>query len=157
MTRVDPYARSVTIGEPERRTLAEALGGHPEVVAGYLFGSQAAGTAGPLSDVDVGVWLDAGVEPLARHELGIRLAREAGRALHGAEVQVVVLNDAPPLLIHRVLGNKLALVDGDPQARANLESDALIRYLDTMPLREELSRGLEQRMEAGSFGRSTKG
>ena len=100
MTRVDPYARSVTIGEPEHRTLAEALGGHPEVV---------------------------------------------------------VLNDAPPLLIHRVLGNKLALVDGDPQARANLESDALIRYLDTMPLREELSRGLEQRMEAGSFGRSTKG
>lgn len=157
MTRVDPYARSVTIGDAERRTLAETLGRHPAVVAGYVFGSQATGTAGVLSDVDVGVWLDARLEPLARHELGVRLAWEAARALHGAEVQVVVLNDAPPLLIHRVLGNRIALIEGDPQARANLESDALIRYLDTIPLREELSRGLERRMETGSFGRSTKG
>jgi hypothetical protein len=34
-----------------------------------------------------------------------------------------------------------------------LETEAIIRYLDTIPLREELGRGLERRLAEGTFGR----
>jgi hypothetical protein len=69
------------------------------VVAAYLFGSQARGTAGPRSDVDLGVLFrdppPAGLE-------SFRLESELELALR-RPVQVVILNRAPADLVHRVL------------------------------------------------------
>jgi hypothetical protein len=41
----------------------------------------------------------------------------------------------------------------DALTRVRLESDAIIRYLDTIPLREEFGRGLERRLAEGTFAR----
>ena len=48
-------ARLVPTSQVVRHVLAETLATEPAVVAAYLFGSLARGTAGPLSDVDVGL------------------------------------------------------------------------------------------------------
>ena len=45
-------------------TLGDAICTVPGVLFAYLFGSQATGRAGPLSDVDVAVYLDDSVDAL---------------------------------------------------------------------------------------------
>lgn len=87
--------------------IRSALEETPEVVFGLLFGSRARGTARSGSDWDVAVHLAEGVGPEERFELRRRLTA----TLSGEEtVDVVVLNDAPPLLAHRALQGRLLLV-----------------------------------------------
>jgi predicted nucleotidyltransferase len=117
------------------------------VVAALLFGSQATGRAGPLSDIDVAVWLDPELDSDARLEMRLRLSAALG------DVDLVVLNDASPLLIQRARQSGTVLIDRDPRARVRLETRALIEYLDTKPLREELARGTRNRLKEGRFGR----
>jgi hypothetical protein len=82
--------------------------------------------------VDLGLLLSSGQFP--RFEGGM-LDYEARleRAL-GLRVQVVVLNDAPPDLIHRVLRDGRLLVDRDRAARIRFEVRARNLYFDLAPM-----------------------
>jgi len=51
----------------------------------------------------------------------------------GQTVQVVVLNNAPPDLIHRVLRDGRILVDRDRAARIRFEVRARNEYFDLLP------------------------
>ena len=124
------------------------------VVAALLFGSQAAGKAGPLSDVDIAVWLDPGLSDSDRFRLRLELTGRATSALGTNEVDLVVLNDAPPLLKHRAVRSAVRLLDRDPVARVRLESRAVAEYLDTKPLRDRLTRAMRGRIDEGRYGRS---
>src|ERR671914_442916 len=121
------------------------------VVSAFVFGSMATGRTTPLSDVDV--WPDPELPSRERLGAQLHLMAEAAAALHTDEVDVVILNDAPPLLQHRAMRARLSLVERRPKARVRLEAEALLRYLDTKPLREELARGLQKRVAEGRFGR----
>src|SRR5437763_135860 len=107
------------------------------VVAALLFGSQATGRTKPSSDIDIAVWLDPGLQADARLDMRLRLSA----ALGNGDVDLVVLNDASPLLIQRARQSGLLMLDRDPRARVRLETKALIDYLDTKALRDELARG----------------
>jgi uncharacterized protein len=152
MTKVDERVDVPRIGEPEKERLVSALD-RDRVVAGMLFGSQAAGRTGPLSDVDVAVWLDPALPRQHRAALRGELSRAAVEALGTDEVDVVVLNDAPPLLRHRVLKGKAPLFERDSVQRVRLETAALLDYFDTAPLRRTLAEGRRRRIEEGRFGR----
>lgn len=147
----------VSIGSTADPSLLRALRDAmdmPNVVSAFLIGSQATGNVGPLSDHDVAVWLDPGLGPRERFDLRLRLLA-AGEAVVGdGALDLVVLNDAPPLLQNRAGRDRIGLVERDRRARILLEADALVRYLDTAPLRAELAAGLAHRLEEGSFGRS---
>jgi predicted nucleotidyltransferase len=106
-----------------------------------------------MSDIDVAVWLDSSIDRAERLAVRLRLAAAAQEALGTTDVDLVILNDAPPLLQHRARRRRVPLVERDPRSRVRLEADALVRYLDTAPLRAELARGLEHRFEEGRFGR----
>jgi predicted nucleotidyltransferase len=153
VTTVDPSSAPVVVDEAGRRALARCLGAEDDVIAVYLFGSQSRGTAGPLSDVDVAVWLDTSREVRDGWPRAAELTAKAAEALRTSEVQVVVLNEAPPLLAHRVLRDGVVLFEEDARARVAFETSAILRYLDTIPLREELSRALSRRLSDGSYGR----
>jgi len=113
------------------------------VVTAYLFGSVARGSAGPASDVDVAVLLEG--PPTGRlDDLPFSLQGRLERAL-GREVQVAVLNTAPPDLIHRVLRDGRILMDRDPARRIRFEVRARNLYFDLQPF---LAR--YRRMEAGN-------
>ncbi|MBA3421620.1 MAG: nucleotidyltransferase domain-containing protein [Thermoleophilaceae bacterium] len=155
MTRIDP-GPLIVVGERERAALGELFAAEDDVVAAYLFGSQARGEAGPLSDVDLAVWLDPSLERERRWRRQLELIGLGTSTLRTNEVQVIVLNDAPPLLAHRVLRDGIVLADSDPFQRVRFETGAIIRYLDTIPLREEMGRGLRQRMAEGTYGRSRR-
>jgi predicted nucleotidyltransferase len=152
VTKVDERSVVPRLGEPELRRLAGVLD-RENVVAAFVVGSQATGRVGPLSDVDLAVWADPELEPGARFELGLALGAAATRVLGTDEVDLVVLNDAPPLLQHRAMRERLPLVVRDEAARVRLETRALLDYLDTAPLRELAAAALRRRLEEGSFGR----
>lgn len=123
------------------------------VIAAMLIGSQARGTPGPLSDVDIAVWHEPGLDPAGQLQLQVKLAHLAGETLRTNEVDIVMLNQAPPLLRHRAVRDRKLLVERDPVARVRLDARALLDYLDTKPLRAEMSRGLRKRIKEGRFGR----
>ena len=152
MTKVDERASVPRIGSLERGRLARALD-RDHVVAGMLFGSQAIGAASPLSDVDVAVWLDPDLPSEKLSALRSELALAAVEALGTDEVDLVVLNGAPPLLRHRALRGGIRLFDRDPRTRVRLETAALLDYFDTAPLRKTLADGRRRRLREGRFGR----
>jgi predicted nucleotidyltransferase len=157
MTLVDERARVPPIDSAARERLARALD-REGVVAAMLIGSQARGGAGPLSDVDLAVWHDPGLDPAARLQLQLALSAAAARALGTDEVDVVLLNGATPLMRQRAIRDAggRRLVERDPKARVRFEARALLDYLDTKPLRAEMARGLRRRIEEDRFGRRRK-
>jgi predicted nucleotidyltransferase len=113
--------------------LREVLAAAPaEVVAVYLFGSVARGTAGPASDVDLGVLLCS--RPAATLE-GRMLDYEGAltKAL-GRPVQLVILNDAPADLVHRVMRDGRVVLERDRSARIRFEVRARNEYFDLLPI-----------------------
>jgi uncharacterized protein len=153
MMRIDDRGPAIVLDAERRRGLVEFFERQPDVVAAYLFGSQARGEAGPLSDVDLAVWLDDHPEPGRRLSRQLALSADAASLLGTDEVELVVLNGAPPLLAQRVIRDGKLLAERSAPARVRLETEAIIRYLDTIPLREELGRGLARRLAEGTFGR----
>jgi predicted nucleotidyltransferase len=123
------------------------------VVAASLIGSQARGQVAPLSDIDLGVWHEPGLDSAARLRLRLDLAAAAASTLGTEEVDVVLLNGATPLFRHRAVRDGRRLVERDPKERVRFEVRALLDYLDTKPLRDELARGQRHRLEEGRFGR----
>ncbi|MCG8455216.1 MAG: nucleotidyltransferase domain-containing protein [Holophagales bacterium] len=140
--------------------IVRALEGVDELEFAYLFGSRAAGQGEtghrnarrprPDSDWDVAVYLDEALTPEERFEIRLRLIAE----LEGPTfpVDVVVLNDAPPLLAYNALGGE-RLLERDPVKRvrffvrtAGLAEDQ--RYWRDFHLSARL-----RRLEEGRFGR----
>jgi len=122
------------------------LARHP-VVAAYLFGSQAAGAATPLSDVDIAVLLDAGTP--CPGEVQVMLISDLMGALRRNDVDVVILNSASPLLRQRAVARGRLLYCRDDAVRAEFEAATLREYLDTEPLREAQDRALLERYTTG--------
>jgi uncharacterized protein len=156
MVVVDERSRVPPLDEAGLERLSHALD-REGVVAAMLIGSQARGNPSPLSDVDIAVWGDPGLDSAAALQLQLRLAADAAHAIGTNEVDVVMLNAAPPLMRHRAIQEGRRLVERDPDERVRLETRAILDYLDTAPLRAELGRGMRRRMEEGRFGRRRSG
>jgi predicted nucleotidyltransferase len=104
----------MSVGRPLVDALVVALTGHDGLVSAYLFGSEAQDRAHRESDVDVGVLLDRQVYPAAadRFEVRLRLTGRLETALK-RQVDIVMLNDAPPQLVRHIMtaGRRLILAD----------------------------------------------
>jgi len=114
----------------------------PDIAAAYLFGSVARGTAGPGSDVDVGI-LYADDPPRTLAGLGLDLENDLERLL-GLPVQVVVLNRAPVDLVVRVLRDGRLLSEGNAAKRIRFEVRSRMEFWDLEPFIRRY-RGLEER------------
>jgi len=101
------------------------------IAAAYLFGSVARGTAGPKSDVDVGILYSAD-PPLTLDGLGLELEGELEK-LFRVPVQVVVLNHASVDLLIRVLRDGKLLVDRDRSTRIRFEVKTRFEFWDLEP------------------------
>lgn len=113
---------------------AEGLG----IAAAYLFGSVARGTAGPGSDVDVGV-LYSDDPPRTFAGLALDLEGDLEQLLR-IPVQLVVLNRAPVDLVVRVLRDGKILVDQDRSRRLRFEVRSRMEYWDLEPILRQYRR-----------------
>lgn len=115
------------------RRLAKALDPRSEVLEAYLFGSHALGRAQPHSDIDVAAYVDTRVAPSA-YGYATDLAAHLIQALGTGAIDVVILNQAPPVLYHRVLRDGLRILSRDLRATTTREGYALSRYWDYVPV-----------------------
>ncbi len=103
--------------------------GFPEVKLAYLFGSQATGSAGPLSDFDFAVYLVED-DPHRQFEIRCALLEQLSRLLETDRVEVLVLNQAEgPELKYRVIATGLLLHEVEP-FRLLVEPRILNEYFD---------------------------
>ena len=133
-----------------------ALAERSEIVFAYLFGSVATDRTHRSSDTDLAVY----VEPdeyrrLDRSAPYGYLAEITGAltdALATDDVNVVILNDAPPLLADRVARDGLLILSRDDDRRLSWLVRTKSRYCDLVFLRRKLERALEERIRSGRFG-----
>lgn len=105
-----------------------------ELAAAYLFGSVARDTDHAGSDLDVAV-LPMVSKTGTLESLHLDLEGELERRL-GRVVQVVVLDQAPPDLVHRVLTDGVLVHEGDRSKRIAFEVRARNEYFDVLPILE---------------------
>jgi predicted nucleotidyltransferase len=122
-------------------SLRPLFASHPVIVA-YLFGSQASGATTPLSDIDIAVLLEPDTPSPGR--LQAELISDLMLVLRRSDIDVVVLNTAPPLLKARAISGRL-LYCRDELARVRFEVAARREYFDTKPLRDAQDRALLDR------------
>lgn len=119
------------------------------VTLAYLFGSQAEGKAGPLSDVDVAVLLGPQVEREQWFQVQLDLIGALTCMFHRNDVDVVVLNEATPLLAYQIIRHgQIIYEDEATRPAVDFATYAIRRYADTAPLRRLKRRYLEEWLEA---------
>jgi predicted nucleotidyltransferase len=130
-----------------RVVLAEDL----RIDCAWLFGSVARGEAGPLSDVDVAVLLDPAIAPQDRMAIAAALVEKLECV--GGRVDLVLLDEASPLLRDRVFRHGILLLERDVRRRVAFEAQAIQEYLDFQPLAAIYDRALIARAAEGRLGR----
>ena len=75
------------------------------------------------------------------------------QALGSNRIDVVVLNQAPPLLYRSVLRDGFRLLSRSLRATTTREGYALSRYCDFVPQLAKIDAALSARIERGDFGK----
>jgi predicted nucleotidyltransferase len=124
--------------------LHDALAAAPVegVVSAYLFGSHAEGRAHWESDIDVAVLLDWQRYPTGeqRFETRLRLIGELAIGLRTREdrLDVVVLNDLPPLFARKILWDGVRFLCADVDADRAHTVQVQLRAADLAPWLERM-------------------
>ncbi len=134
------------------RAVARCVSRRPEIQAAYIFGSVAQGRARPDSDIDIAVLVGRRIPDAHALRYRLRLAVELGAALHRSDVQLVVLNDAPPLLAQRVLSYGALVFERSHAARVRFQVRTASRYADMVPTMERYVQRLKQDVREGRVG-----
>jgi predicted nucleotidyltransferase len=134
-------------------TLKQRLRARPEILEAYLFGSLARQEAQPHSDVDVAISVDPHRLPHSPFGYVAELTAELAAALARNTVDVVILNQASPLLYHRVLRDGVRILTRNAAATTTREGQALSRYCDYLPHLRKIAAAHAARIKGGSFGR----
>jgi predicted nucleotidyltransferase len=135
------------------RVVGAVLERRAEVLDAYVFGSLARGEERPHSDVDVAVYADPAARDAGGYGLDAALAADLMQALHSDRVDVVLLNDAAPLLYHRVLRDGIRVLSRDLRQTTTREGRALSRYCDYVPQLAKIRAARDARRARGEFGR----
>jgi predicted nucleotidyltransferase len=106
---------------------AEYLESHRRVVFAYLFGGLAGGSAAPLSDVDIAVFLSDAARASADK---LEILGNLTDILQTDEIDLVVLNTAELPLVMNALKKRRLIVDKDAFARHRFESLTMRKYFD---------------------------
>src|SRR5260370_14767943 len=132
-----------------RDAVAECVSSKREILAAYVFGSVATGRTREGSDIDVAVLLQDGMGSSRMFQYRLRLMADLGSALHRSDVEVVILNEAPPLLAHRVLSKRKLLFARSASARVRFPIMTANRYADMVPAFEIYIRYLKKSVREG--------
>jgi uncharacterized protein len=116
-------------------TASDFLRGEGDVLLAYAFGSVAEGRAHRESDLDLAVLLDWDRIPSrdGRGRRQIELIAKLVGALGFNEVDLVLLNDAPPLLAREIVRRGALLHAVDAETVHAFERDVQLRAADIEP------------------------
>jgi predicted nucleotidyltransferase len=124
----------------------------PEVVLAYLFGSIARGEADSLSDIDIAVLLQPDLESEACVEKQLQFMLDLDK-ITKQDAQVMLLNQASPMLAYQTVRDRVLLYERNPQERANFEVLTMKRYFDVKPMLEFFNQARLRRIKEEGLGR----
>jgi uncharacterized protein len=120
-----------------------------DVAFALLYGSHARGRAGPLSDVDVGVYLTGAPDGAQCFDVRLRMIVDLMGVLKTDDVDVAILNQTPLALTYRVFRDGVLLSCNDRRAMIEFKARALSEYLDFLPILERHNRAILERARTG--------
>jgi predicted nucleotidyltransferase len=123
----------------------------PEVSLVYLFGSAANRKSGTPNDIDVAILTDP-------QKMGGSKKSPYGYTAHlisaltnflSYPADVVLLNDAPPVMLKHVISTGRMIFCRNEKERINFEVKSLMKYADTAHLRQIKRYYMQKRLEKG--------
>lgn len=98
---------------------------YEEIVFAYIFGSYAEGKLGEDSDIDIALYLDSEIDVDKYLEIKVNLTDICKR-----DVDLVILNDATPLLKYQIYKNHIMLFARDKTRESIFKVKTLFEYND---------------------------
>lgn len=121
------------------------------VMLAYLFGSHARGRAWAHSDVDVAVLLEGRPDDDRCFDMRLEVIGGLMDVLHTNDVDVLILNQAPPALRYAVLRDGVLLFYRDRQAMIEFRVRTLNEYLDLKPMLKRHERAMLEKARKGEL------
>lgn len=112
----------------------------------YLFGSVAEGKEGPLSDIDVGVYLSSGFTKVQRDKKRLELIASLTTLTKNDRVDLLVLNDTPPVLSFEIIRPNFLIFERDSSMKVDVEQRIMSTYLDWKYYEDRLNKNLLKRI-----------
>lgn len=140
--------------DPEelRRVAQELAAGWPQVEVVLLFGSRARGSEGERSDTDLAVLLEPGED---YWEFRLRALEWLDERLGADAADLVVLNEAGPVLRYEAGRDGVVLFEREPGLGCGVRAQYLSDYFDIAPFLERGTRALIERIQKGGLGART--
>jgi len=132
-------------------TLEQYFASLDGVMLAYLFGSHARGQAWPLSDVDVAVLLEGRPDDDRCFDARLEVIGGLMDILHTDDVDVLILNQAPPALRYAVLRDGVLLFCRNRRAMIRFRVRALNEYLDFKPILKRHERAILEKARKGEL------
>jgi predicted nucleotidyltransferase len=130
--------------------IADLMSSKPEILVAYIFGSAVSGRARPDSDIDVAVLLDPTFLKQIPLKYRANLIADTGASLETFNVDVVLLNQAPPALAHNVITKGRLVYERSRSARVAFQVRNLNLFLDLEPIHKIRLKYLKRRYPKGS-------
>lgn len=126
----------------DKKKLIEALQSDKEICGAILFGSEAKKMANYESDIDIALLYNAGKKPSSWDLL--QFQQNLTDLMH-RQVDLVVLNDASPIIAMQAIKNGIPLFIRDQKAYQKFEIRLITDYADLKILREPFEKNILKR------------
>lgn len=124
----------MTAEKDQMQKISQFCRQHPEIIAAYLFGSRAVGKAGALSDLDLAFLIDYSlIRNKYRYGYHAYLVSELINLLSTNDVDVVILNEAPPFLKFQVINRGKVIFCRSEREKLAFHVKAFNEYQDFRP------------------------
>ena len=124
-----------------------------EILLSYLFGSYVERPTGGFHDIDIAVLVIPGlyekIDKETPYGYAASLNAQIAHILKYNFIDLVILNDSPPLILRRVIGDGKLIFCRSEKDRIRFEVESLKRYADTEHIRSIKRLYMAQRIEKG--------
>ncbi|MGC8977463.1 MAG: type VII toxin-antitoxin system MntA family adenylyltransferase antitoxin [Candidatus Ratteibacteria bacterium] len=129
--------------------LEEKLKEDKDIIFVYIFGGYGKGKVSPLSDFDIGIYIE---ENLDTFEKKIYLNSVITSILKTDEVDIVILNNAPCVLVYNILKTGKLLFSKDEKKRIGFVVKNINEYFEMQYYLKIFREDMFKRIEEGRYG-----
>jgi len=101
-----------------------------KILLAYLFGSAARGEMTSLSDIDIGILFNSGINAMRRYDLKLEIMGEISSACGINKIDIIDMEKGSTLLNYNIIKHAKILKSEDENMRVHFETSLLSKYLD---------------------------
>ncbi len=127
--------------------------GREEVSSLFIFGSAASGEMMPESDIDLAVLINDRRKGRISYDSLRKKYYAVSPKFSMRNVDITILNTAPPFLKHRIIKTGKVLFDKNRRMRVIFAARAVLEYFDYKPIEDACLKAVTGRFRRSSVGR----